>query len=164
MQQIAAMPSNPLHVAIVDDDASVLTALSRLLGTCSYRTATYQSARAFLESLRHSTPQCLVVDMQMPEVTGLDLLHHLTRHGIRIPTVVIEVSGASGATVTVDLESRTVSAGEGPDAIVDSFDIDDYTRWRLLEGLDDIGITLGNADVITEFETTRPSWKPLTQH
>jgi FixJ family two-component response regulator len=89
MQQIAAMPSKPLHVAIVDDDASVLTALSRLLGTCSYRTATYQSAGAFLESLRHSTPQCLVVDMQMPEVTGLDLLHHLTRHGIRIPTIVI---------------------------------------------------------------------------
>jgi FixJ family two-component response regulator len=89
MQQIAAMPSNPLHIAIVDDDASVLTALSRLLGTCSYRTATYQSAGAFLESLQHTTPQCLVVDMQMPEVTGLDLLHHLTRHGIRIPTVVI---------------------------------------------------------------------------
>jgi FixJ family two-component response regulator len=83
------MLDKPLHIAIVDDDASVLTALSRLLGTCSYRTATYQSARAFLESLRHSTPQCLVVDMQMPEVTGLDLLHHLTRHGIRIPTIVI---------------------------------------------------------------------------
>jgi FixJ family two-component response regulator len=89
MPQIAAMLSKPLHIAIVDDDASVLTALSRLLGTCSYRTATYQSAGAFLESLRHSTPQCLVVDMQMPEVTGLDLLHHLTRHGIRIPTIVI---------------------------------------------------------------------------
>lgn len=83
------MLSQPLHVAIVDDDASVLTALSRLLGTCSYRTATYQSARAFLESLRHSTPQCLVVDMQMPEFNGLDLLHHLVRHGIRIPTIVI---------------------------------------------------------------------------
>ena len=83
------MPSQPLHVAIVDDDASVLTALSRLLSTCSYRTATYQSARAFLESLRHGMPQCLVVDMQMPEFNGLDLLHHLTRHGIRIPTVVI---------------------------------------------------------------------------
>jgi 3-isopropylmalate/(R)-2-methylmalate dehydratase small subunit len=69
-----------------------------------------------------------------------------------------------GATVTVDLESRTVSAGEGPDAIVDSFDIDDYTRWRLLEGLDDVGITLSHADVISEFETTRPSWKPVTQH
>ena len=69
-----------------------------------------------------------------------------------------------GATVTVDLESRTVSAGEGPDAIVDSFDIDDYTRWRLLEGLDDVGITLGHADTISSFESTRPSWKPLTQH
>jgi len=69
-----------------------------------------------------------------------------------------------GATVTVDLESRTVSAGEGPDAIVDSFDIDDYTRWRLLEGLDDVGITLGHADTIADFEASRPSWKPLTQH
>ena len=39
-------------------------------------------------------------------------------------------------------------AGEGPDAIEDSFDIDDYTRWRLLEGLDDIGITLSHEDDI----------------
>lgn len=69
-----------------------------------------------------------------------------------------------GATVTVDLETRTVSAGEGPDAISDSFDIDDYTRWRLLEGLDDVGITLGHADAISAFESTRPSWKPVTQH
>ena len=67
-----------------------------------------------------------------------------------------------GATVTVDLESRTVRAGEGPDAIEDSFDIDDYTRWRLLEGLDDIGITLGHDADIAAYEPTRPSWKPAT--
>ena len=67
-----------------------------------------------------------------------------------------------GATVTVDLESRTVRAGEGPDAIEDSFDIDDYTRWRLLEGLDDIGITLGNEADIANYELQRPSWKPAT--
>ena len=48
-----------------------------------------------------------------------------------------------GGLITVDLDSRTVRAGDGVDAIEDSFDIDDYTRWRLLEGLDDIGITLG---------------------
>src|SRR5680860_520577 len=42
-----------------------------------------------------------------------------------------------GAQITVDLETRTVSAGEGPNRIEGSFDIDDYTRWRLLEGLDD---------------------------
>ena len=67
-----------------------------------------------------------------------------------------------GATVTVDLESRTVRAGEGPDTIEDSFDIDDYTRWRLLEGLDDIGITLGHEDAIETYEAARPSFKPAT--
>ena len=67
-----------------------------------------------------------------------------------------------GAQVTVDLVSRTVRAGDGPDAIVDSFDIDDYTRWRLLEGLDDVGITLGHEDDILAFEESRPSWKPVT--
>ncbi|GHJ57972.1 3-isopropylmalate dehydratase small subunit [Nocardioides sp. OK12] len=69
-----------------------------------------------------------------------------------------------GAAITVDLESRTVRAGEGDDAIEDSFDIDDYTRWRLLEGLDDIGITLGHDEEIGRFEAGRPSWKPLTIH
>ena len=69
-----------------------------------------------------------------------------------------------GATVTVDLEARIVKAGGGPDAIEDSFDIDDYTRWRLLEGLDDIGITLSHDDDIATFESTRASWKPATIH
>ena len=69
-----------------------------------------------------------------------------------------------GATVTVDLEARIVKVGGGPDAIEDSFDIDDYTRWRLLEGLDDIGITLSHDDDIATFESTRPSWKPATIH
>ena len=67
-----------------------------------------------------------------------------------------------GTTVTVDLESRTVRAGEGVDAIEDSFDIDDYTRWRLLEGLDDIGITLSHEADITAYEAGRPSFKPAT--
>jgi 3-isopropylmalate/(R)-2-methylmalate dehydratase small subunit len=68
-----------------------------------------------------------------------------------------------GATITVDLVARTVRAGEGPDAIEDSFDIDDYTRHRLLEGLDDIALTLGHDDEIAAFEARRPAWKPVTQ-
>jgi 3-isopropylmalate/(R)-2-methylmalate dehydratase small subunit len=67
-----------------------------------------------------------------------------------------------GTEVTVDLESRTVAAGEGPDRVEDSFDIDDYTRWRLLEGLDDIGITLSHEQDIAAYESQRPSWKPVT--
>ncbi|HEY1133310.1 MAG TPA: 3-isopropylmalate dehydratase small subunit [Nocardioides sp.] len=68
-----------------------------------------------------------------------------------------------GATITVDLESQTVRAGEGELAVEDSFDIDPYTRWRLLEGLDDIGITLGHEADIAAYEATRPAWKPVTQ-
>ncbi|TNC32916.1 3-isopropylmalate dehydratase small subunit [Mumia zhuanghuii] len=67
-----------------------------------------------------------------------------------------------GATITVDLEARTVAAGDGPDRVEDSFDIDDYTRWRLLEGLDDIGLTLSHEDAISAYEATRPSFKPAT--
>ena len=58
--------------------------------------------------------------------------------------------------ITVDLEAQTVTAGE----LEASFEVDPYVRWRLLEGLDDIGITLRNEQDITDFEATRPSWKP----
>ena len=60
--------------------------------------------------------------------------------------------------VTVDLDRREVRAGD----LVAAFDVDDYVRWRLMEGLDDIGITLQYADDIAAFEATRPSWKPTT--
>jgi 3-isopropylmalate/(R)-2-methylmalate dehydratase small subunit len=72
------------------------------------------------------------------------------------------VERAPGTVVTVDLEQRTVSAGEGAEAISEPFDIDDYTRWRLLEGLDDIAITLGHEAEIVAYEANRPSWKPAT--
>jgi 3-isopropylmalate/(R)-2-methylmalate dehydratase small subunit len=67
-----------------------------------------------------------------------------------------------GASITVDLESRTVQAGEGPDRIEDSFTIDDYTRWRLMEGLDDIAITLSHEDEIDSYEQRRLAIKPAT--
>ncbi|GAB3444929.1 3-isopropylmalate dehydratase small subunit [Phycicoccus ginsengisoli] len=63
-----------------------------------------------------------------------------------------------GASVTVDLVSRTVTAGD----IVASFEVDDYTRWRLLEGLDDISLTLRHEQSITDFEARRPAYKPVT--
>ncbi len=64
-----------------------------------------------------------------------------------------------GAEITVDLVSRTVTAGE----IVAPFRVDDYTRWRLLEGLDDIGLTLRHEGDITRFEQHRPAWTPTTE-
>ena len=67
-----------------------------------------------------------------------------------------------GASISVDLESRTLRAGEGAEAIEASFDIDDYTRWRLLEGLDDIGITMSHEADIEAYEAKRLAFKPAT--
>ena len=60
--------------------------------------------------------------------------------------------------ITVDLESRSVSYGQ----VTLTFAIDDYTRWRLMEGLDDIGLTIKNSGSIDAFEKTRPAFKPTT--
>jgi 3-isopropylmalate/(R)-2-methylmalate dehydratase small subunit len=61
--------------------------------------------------------------------------------------------------VTVDLQARTVSYGD----VTVPFEIDDYVRWRLLEGLDDVGLTERNLDDIEAFEARRPAWLPTTQ-
>jgi 3-isopropylmalate/(R)-2-methylmalate dehydratase small subunit len=62
------------------------------------------------------------------------------------------------AEITVDLVGRVVRAP----GIEARFDIDDYTRWRLMEGLDDIGLTLMHIDEIATFESHRPAWMPVT--
>ncbi|MDR4533000.1 3-isopropylmalate dehydratase small subunit [Glutamicibacter sp. PS] len=69
-----------------------------------------------------------------------------------------ELENNPGTQITVDLESRTVQCG----SISAPFQIDDYTRWRLMEGLDDIGLTLQHEDAIDEYESQRPSFKPKT--
>jgi 3-isopropylmalate/(R)-2-methylmalate dehydratase small subunit len=63
-----------------------------------------------------------------------------------------------GTEVTVDLEARQVRC----DDIVAPVHVDDYTRWRLMEGLDDIGLTLRHADEVGTFEGGRPAWLPTT--
>ncbi len=64
-----------------------------------------------------------------------------------------------GMQVSVDLQARQIRAGE----LVAGFVIDDYVRWRLLEGLDDIGITLQHSEAIAEFEQHRPGFLPTTR-
>ncbi len=68
------------------------------------------------------------------------------------------LENAPGSEITVSLEEKTVQAG----AFICRFDIDDYTRWRLLEGLDDIALTLRNEQAISDFEQQRPGFKPTT--
>jgi 3-isopropylmalate/(R)-2-methylmalate dehydratase small subunit len=68
------------------------------------------------------------------------------------------IEAQPGIAATVDLVERTVSIG----SLTVPFDIDDYTRWRLLEGLDDIGLTLRDEQAISDFEANRAAWRPTT--
>jgi 3-isopropylmalate/(R)-2-methylmalate dehydratase small subunit len=68
------------------------------------------------------------------------------------------IDATPGIEATVDLVGRTVTAGGESFP----FEVDDYTRWRLIEGLDDIGLTLRDEALISEFETRRASWRPKT--
>jgi len=70
----------------------------------------------------------------------------------------LAIESAPETAITVDLETRTVSYN----STVLNFVIDDYTRWRLMEGLDDIGLTLKQTDSIDAFEKTRANYKPKT--
>jgi len=68
------------------------------------------------------------------------------------------IDAQPGVEITVDLLAKTAVLGD----LSVAFQIDDYTRWRLLEGLDDIGLTLRDEEAITEFEGRRESWRPRT--
>ncbi|MEZ3158116.1 3-isopropylmalate dehydratase small subunit [Microbacterium sp. BWR-S6Y] len=68
------------------------------------------------------------------------------------------IEAQPGIGMMVDLTAKTATVGD----LQVSFDIDDYTRWRLLEGLDDIGLTLRDEDKITQFEARREAWRPRT--
>jgi 3-isopropylmalate dehydratase, small subunit len=75
-----------------------------------------------------------------------------------IQSIWAAVEAQPGIPATVDLVARTVTVGQ----VQAAFEIDDYTRWRLLEGLDDIGLTLRDEARITEFEGGREPWRPTT--
>ena len=68
------------------------------------------------------------------------------------------IDAQPGIEATVDLPNQTLSLGE----MTISFEIDPYTKWRLMEGLDDIGLTLRDEPAITAFESKRESWRPKT--
>ena len=80
------------YVAIVDDDASMREALARLLRVHGINSRNYPSAGAFLEALPSHMPDCLIVDVNMPDMTGIELQCELLNCDVRIPTIVISAS------------------------------------------------------------------------
>jgi FixJ family two-component response regulator len=86
-------PGSPMHntvvIAVVDDDEAIRSALNSLLRASGYRVQTYCSARAFLESTDLDQVHCLISDIQMPGMSGLQLLEALHAQGWRIPVMFV---------------------------------------------------------------------------
>ena len=82
------MPEGPL-IAVVDDDRSIRDAMQDLLAAAGFSTSTFEDAKSFLASPLRARVACLVTDMRMPGMTGLELHEKLARAGSHIPTVII---------------------------------------------------------------------------
>ena len=99
------MSQSSSRIAVVDDNASVRKALKRLLETSSYEVQIFETACEFIAALAHDIPECMIVDLQMPNMTGLELQHHLIRAGIKIPTIVMTAHDEPGT------RERCIAAG-----------------------------------------------------
>jgi FixJ family two-component response regulator len=93
------------HVAVVDDEESVRKALSRLIRSAGFEVESFGSGIEFLNSLQIKKPDCLVIDLHMPVLNGIDVLNKMSDQGFNIPAIVI--TGYDG----VGMTQRVLAAG-----------------------------------------------------
>jgi len=91
------MPGRQTRVAILDDDQSVRTAISRLLRTSEMSVDLFATSVELLNSFERSTPDCLVLDLQMPGMNGIDVMNYLSHTGASVPTIVITAHDGPGS-------------------------------------------------------------------
>lgn len=99
------MKSDVVRVAVVDDEESVRRALSRLIRSAGFEAESFGSGNEYLNSLQFKEPDCLVIDLHMPILNGLDVLNKMSEKGIKIPTIVI--TGYDG----IGMTQRVLAAG-----------------------------------------------------
>ena len=92
-------------VSIVDDDESLRRSVKNLLTSVGFRVETFASAEAFLESAHRADTRCVVLDLRMPGMSGLDLLMHLAANGSPVPVVILTAHSDDEA------RRRTLQAG-----------------------------------------------------
>src|SRR5262245_21635933 len=92
-------------IAVVDDEVSIRKALRRLIQTWDMRVETFESGQAFLDSLAAEHPDCVILDVHMPGLTGIEVQHEIVRRGLTFP--VIAITGYDKA----DIRSQCLAAG-----------------------------------------------------
>lgn len=84
------------RISVIDDDEGVRDALGDLLEALGYAVRTYESADAFIEKAGEVGTECLITDVNMPGMTGLELMEHLAQRGMAIPTIVVSAHSQHG--------------------------------------------------------------------
>ena len=90
------MTAEPDHVAILDDEPSIRTALARLLKSAGMVVDSFGESSQFFAWLELKNPHCLILDLQMPGMNGLDVLGHLVKRPVHIPAIIITAHDAKG--------------------------------------------------------------------
>ena len=93
------------YIAVVDDEPSVRSSLARLLRSAEYEAATYPSGEEFLDSLDAGSPDCLILDLRMPGLSGFDVLARLALGGRHVPVIVLT------SFPSPEIRSRALSEG-----------------------------------------------------
>ncbi len=97
---VSAMEIVPLRIAILDDDRSVRLAISRLLKACHLETETFANCKELLNFLKRDVLDCLVLDLQMPGMNGIDVMRHLGQRGVVLPVVIMTAHDGPGTRET----------------------------------------------------------------
>lgn len=95
-----AMSARPLRITILDDDLSVRTAISRLLKTSEISVELHATSMELFSALDDHAPDCLILDLQMPGMNGLEVMSYLSHIGVHVPTVVITAHDEVGSRET----------------------------------------------------------------
>ena len=127
------MNSEPT-VFVVDDDSATLDSLARLIGAIFPRVETYSSAGEFLDNYQSTKPGCLVLDVAMPGMSGLELHEKLIEAGIQLPVVFItgqahvQMAGGAKQAGAVDFFEKPVQEHDLWNSIRKAFDVDRKNR------------------------------------
>jgi FixJ family two-component response regulator len=102
---VTAVPHIPPHISIVDDDDSLRQALVALVRSMGFRSTAFASAEDFLAAPELKDTDCLVTDIQMPGMSGIELRRNLTERGIALPVIMITARTESG------LQEKALASG-----------------------------------------------------
>jgi two-component system, LuxR family, response regulator FixJ len=147
----------PPIVYVVDDNEGMRRALDALLGTVGYKTALFGRAKDFLASIKGDSPGCLLLDIRMPEMSGLEVQQHLNRMGATLPVIFITGHGD----VPMAVQAMKEGAFEFIEKPFRDHDLLDRINHAVEQDTRQRSVVARRADILRRFESLTPREKQV---